>query len=129
MYVSSGNESPDDVSCFAVIFVGMFVGCETNSLYNFFASEMLEVVVKSLGIDGSDDFVRSFRQHIHFQATVTTSPDQHPQNSKFPASQPNLVVQHDTDTIAEAAAMALPSHPMPLPQTRMTNATIDTVAR
>ena len=71
MYVSLGNDSPDDASCFAVILVGILAG-EINSLYRFFALEMLEVVVKSLGIDGSDDFVHSFYQRIHFQATVTT---------------------------------------------------------
>jgi hypothetical protein len=69
MYVSSGNESPDDASCFAVIFVGIWVGCEINLLYNFFALEMLEVVVKSLGIDGSDDFVCYFPPTHAFPAT------------------------------------------------------------
>jgi hypothetical protein len=72
MYVSLGNESPDDASCFAVIFVGILVDCEIIAIYSFFALEMLEVVVKSLGIGGSDDFVHSFHQRIHFQATVTT---------------------------------------------------------
>ena len=38
---------------------------------NFFALEMLEVVVKSLGTDGSDDFV-SF-----FPPTQTLSSDSH----------------------------------------------------
>jgi hypothetical protein len=88
MYVSLGNESPDDASCFAVIFVGSLVGREINSPYNFFALEMLEVVVKSLGINGSDDFVGSFHQHMHFQPPVTTSPGQHSwtfQDSSFTA--------------------------------------------
>jgi hypothetical protein len=30
MYVSLGNESPDEASCFAVILVGVWVGREIN---------------------------------------------------------------------------------------------------
>jgi hypothetical protein len=79
MYVSSGNESPDDASCFAVIFVGIWVGCEINLLYNFFALEMLEVVVKSLGIMEATTLFVIFHQHMHFQPPVTTSRGQHSQ--------------------------------------------------